>query len=83
MVITPSGPAPPHAGEVVQVEDVGEYVVGDQVRLAAFGNEAGRELPAEELDDGLDPRSQAASATLAAGSTPSAGMPRSTTCWSR
>ena len=33
-----------------------EYVVGDQqVRLAALGNEAGRELPAEELDHGLDP----------------------------
>ena len=45
-----------HAGgEVVEVGNVGEDVVRDQqVRLAALGHEAGRELPAEELDHGLD-----------------------------
>ncbi len=33
-----------------------EHVVGDQqVRPAALGHEAGRQLPAEELDHGLDP----------------------------
>ena len=46
-----------HAGgEIVEVGDVGEHVVRhQQVRLSALGHEARRELPAEELDHGLDP----------------------------
>ena len=76
---------PLHAGdEVVQVGNVCHHVVGDQqIGPPALRRRDGRELPTEERDERLDSSLPRRPATFAAGSTPSAGMPRSTTCWSR
>ena len=49
----------------------------------AFGDELAGELAAEELDERRHAPLLGARATLAAGSMPSAGMPRATKCCSR
>ena len=86
IVITPSGAKQDRdtRDEVVQVGNLGEHVVADdQVRPLAGVHQLARGLTAEELHEGRTPRSSAALATLAAGSMPSAGMPRCTKYCSR
>ena len=72
------------ADEVVQIRHVSHHVVGDeQVRGPPLGDQpAARSRPKNSTTVSI-PCSRAASATFAAGSIPSAGMPRAITCCSR
>ena len=71
-------------GEPDEVGNVRVDVVGDhQVGRPVLGAHVRAGLRREERGESGIPRSRAASATFAAGSTPSTGCPRATTCCSR
>ena len=71
-------------GEVEDVGHVGEYVVGDdEVGGPVPRRDVAAGLLAEEQTSVGMPARDAASATFAAGSTPSARIPRATKCCRR